>query len=116
MFSDGTDDAEFATYFVKSGRYTAGLTARYVRSEIVDLELEGSRQSLASGVQVGMRMPSAQVVRWCDYKEMQFAKVLKSDGRWRIVVFGGDVNKSENQERIAKVSRLMCCSGSHDLR
>jgi phenol 2-monooxygenase len=106
MFSarEGRPD-EFAKYFVRSGRYTAGLTARYEQSEVTDLR--GSVQGLASGVTVGMRMPSAQVIRFCDYKEMQLARTFRSDGRWRVVVFGGDINMVESKERVEKVSVTM---------
>lgn len=82
-------DGEFAEFFVKSGRYTAGFTARYGDSLVTDAK--GSRQGLASACVVGMRFPSAQVVRFCDCKALQLLRVLKSDGRWRVVVFAGDI-------------------------
>lgn len=51
-----------------------------------------------------MRFPSAQVVRHCDAKAMQLAKALPADGRWRIVIFAGDIQKSESAERLGRVS------------
>jgi hypothetical protein len=37
-------------------------------------------EDLASNVAVGMRLPSAQVVRFCDSKPLHLMKSLKSDG------------------------------------
>jgi len=92
----------FAKYFVESGRYTAGFTAQYVDSLVTDEK--GSRQELAGACTVGMRFPSAQVVRFCDCKAVQLQGVLRSDGRWRVVVFAGDINELEHRRRLEKVS------------
>lgn len=92
---------EFADYFVKSGRYMAGFTARYEDSEVT--ALPSSTQELAKGVTVGMRFPSAQVIRFCDCKAVQLQRVLQSNGRWRVLIFGGDINVSEHKARIHKV-------------
>jgi phenol 2-monooxygenase len=94
-------DGEFAAYFRDQGRYMAGFTARYEDSCIVDAL--GSNEDVAKGVQVGMRFPSAQVVRFCDCKAVQLQSVLVSDGRWRVVVFGGDVGDEERRKRLETV-------------
>ena len=94
-------EGEFAEYFVKSGRYMAGFTARYVDSEITDLGM--SDESAAKGVNVGTRFPSAQVIRFCDAKPVQLQTVCKSDGRWRVIVFAGDIGETERQGRLVRV-------------
>ncbi|ODM14462.1 hypothetical protein SI65_10084 [Aspergillus cristatus] len=100
LFSSGpgTSPAEFQEGFIKSGKYTAGLTAKYDPSPITSAVDESAR--LASNVTVGMRLPSAQVVRYCDSQPMQLAKSLKSDGRWRVMAFTGDLTVSRNQKRL----------------
>lgn len=95
-------EGEFADYFVKSGRYMAGFPARYEDTVVTDMK--DSYSDGAKGVTVGMRFPSAQVIRFCDCKAVQLQSVLKSDARWRVVVFAGDVNRSEHKERLDKVS------------
>lgn len=45
-------------------------------------------------------MPSFQVLNQADARPWQFQEMLKSDGRWRIVVFAGDVSVSSQMERI----------------
>ncbi|KAJ5577451.1 uncharacterized protein N7459_006415, partial [Penicillium hispanicum] len=88
---------EFQEGFIKSSKYTAGLTAKY---EVSSITTSLQSTQLAANVAVGMRMPSAQVVRFCDSKPMQLMKALKSDGRWRIMAFVGDLTLSENRDRL----------------
>jgi len=92
---------EFSQAFVKAGRYTAGLTAKYGDSIITSAAR--STQSLAPKLEIGMRFPSAQVVRFCDAKAMQLVKAFPSDGRWRVVIFAGDIRKDATCERLKKV-------------
>jgi phenol 2-monooxygenase len=94
-------EGEFADYFTKSGRYMAGFTARYEDS--MATSVTKSDESLATAVTVGMRFPSAQVIRFCDCKAVQLQSVLQSDRRWRVVVFAGDVNQTSHQKRLDKV-------------
>ncbi|PYH95652.1 putative phenol 2-monooxygenase [Aspergillus ellipticus CBS 707.79] len=90
---------EFQEGFVKAGKYTAGLTAKYDASPItMDTGVAGE---LSANVVVGMRLPSAQAVRFCDSKPVQLATVLKSDGRWRVMAFVGDVGVAENRVKMA---------------
>ncbi|KAH7083815.1 FAD binding domain-containing protein [Paraphoma chrysanthemicola] len=92
-------EGEFSEYFVKSGRYMAGFTARYVDS----LVTHGGRdkdEAVASGVTVGMRFPTAQVIRFCDCRAVQLQSVLRSTGAWRVVVFAGDINNPERKRAL----------------
>ncbi|RMZ71366.1 phenol 2-monooxygenase [Pyrenophora seminiperda CCB06] len=98
-------EGEFADYFVKSGRYMAGFTAKYEDSMIISGGGGGGGgEELARGVTVGMRFPSAQVVRFCDCKAVQLQSVVRSDGRWRVVVFGGDGNRDADCARLRKLA------------
>ncbi|KAL4907206.1 hypothetical protein BDW74DRAFT_189734 [Aspergillus multicolor] len=93
--------AEFQEGFVKAGKYTAGLTAKYDESAITnDL---GLSESLARNIVVGMRLPSSQVVRYCDSKPVQLASALRSDGRWRVMVFPGGIGIPRNKARLDAV-------------
>lgn len=97
-------EGEFQEYFVKSGRYMAGFTAAYGESLVTG---KGGEMGGARGVQVGKRFPSAQVVRFCDARGLQLQSVCRSDGRWRVVVFAGDIISSQrSRERLDKVCTL----------
>lgn len=91
----------FEEAFVIGGTYTAGLSTCYADSVITSSRR--SAQELAKNVLVGMRFPSAQVVRICDAKAMQLAGALLSTGPWRIVVFAGDILQGGAYERLLKV-------------
>ncbi|KAL4806807.1 FAD binding domain-containing protein [Aspergillus unguis] len=112
LFSTGgnASPAAFQEGFVKAGKYTAGLTAKYDESPIT-LDL-GVTDSLATNVVVGMRLPSSQVVRYCDSKPVQLATTLKSDGRWRVMVFPGDVTLPQNKSQLDKVGAYLASSES----
>ncbi|OBT86700.1 hypothetical protein VE02_04637 [Pseudogymnoascus sp. 03VT05] len=100
---------EFKEHFIKAGQYTAGLTAKYGDSQITNAG--DSMQSLAANLVVGMRFPSAQVVRFCDAKAMQLVKALPSDGRWRVVIFAGDIKQPENAIRLEELGAYLYSSG-----
>ncbi|KAL4995878.1 FAD binding domain-containing protein [Aspergillus recurvatus] len=102
--------AEFQEGFIKSGKYTAGLTAKYDESPITcDL---GLSDSLAKNIVVGMRLSSSQVVRHCDSKPVQLMSALKSDGRWRVMVFPGNISKPQNKARLDAVGAYLVSSES----
>lgn len=92
------DPNYFSNAFIKSAKYTAGLTAKYDDSPLT--QAASSTQDLATEVVVGMRFPSSQVIRFCDAKSMQLARALKADGRWRIVIFAGNLQKGDNKARL----------------
>ena len=82
----GVDPAELQAYFVKSGRYTAGVATHYAPTTV--LTAAATHQVLARGYTIGMRFHSAPVVRVADAKPMQLGHAARADGAWRIYAFG----------------------------
>ncbi|OAJ57399.1 phenol 2-monooxygenase [Paraburkholderia ginsengiterrae] len=80
----GVDPAELQAYFVRAGRYTAGVATRYRPGALTG---EPTYQSLATGITIGTRFHSAPVVRLADAKPMQLGHVARADGRWRLYAF-----------------------------
>jgi phenol 2-monooxygenase len=99
---NGISSEQFAEAFVKAGRYTAGQAIKYNQSTIISLDPDG--KDLAKEVDVGMRFPTAQVVRWSDAKAMQLLKALPSICRWYVVVFAGDIKDAAAAARLKKVA------------
>ena len=62
-----------------------------------------SVQSLATEVKVGMRMPSNKVLNQSDARPSQFQELLKSNGRWRVVIFPGDIRIPAQREKLNKL-------------
>jgi phenol 2-monooxygenase len=81
----GLDPQELQAYFVKSGRYTAGVATCYAPTTV--LTAEATHQGLASGFTIGMRFHSAPVVRLADAKPVQLGHAARADGAWRIYAF-----------------------------
>lgn len=108
--ANGTGADYVRDQFVKAGRYTAGQAYKYGKSTIVrptaDLEMTNGAAALENNSQlvVGMRFPSAQVVRYSDAKVHQLLSVLRSDRHWRVVVFAGDIQQQETGYRLDKVA------------
>ena len=98
-------------------------------------------QELATNIKIGMRMPSFQVLNQgqlvllsllcncihdnseimtdpfqADARPHQFQEMLKSDGRWRIVVFAGDVANSVQMTRVCKLGDALSVPKSFSKR
>jgi phenol 2-monooxygenase len=82
--SDGVDPVEFQNYFVRQGRFTAGVETRYRPSLLTG---EPQHQQLAKGFPIGMRFHSAPVIRLADAKRVHLGHVVKADGRFRLFIF-----------------------------
>nr|ADR00967.1 putative phenol 2-monooxygenase [Cladonia metacorallifera] len=104
-FLDANNNIDFSEVWLKAGPFTAGLTITYGDSTIT--RAKDSTQSVAEHLKVGMRFPSAQVVRDCDAREMQLSKALPSDGRWRIVVFAGDIRQDAASRKLDQLGEYL---------
>ncbi|MFM0322814.1 FAD-binding monooxygenase [Caballeronia glebae] len=80
----GVDPAELQAYFVRAGRYTAGVATRYRPAMLTG---EPTHQALASGFTIGTRFHSSPVIRAADAKPMHLGHVARADGRWRLYAF-----------------------------
>ena len=85
--ADGTEAAQaLSDYFVRQGRYTAGVATRYPASRLIDTD---EHQHVAAGLPVGMRFHSAPVTRIADGKRTELGHAATADGRWRLYAFAG---------------------------
>lgn len=111
--ANGTGADYVRDQFVKAGRYTAGQAYKYDRSILTwpsqdDKKTNGvAIDQRESQLVVGMRFPSAQVVRYSDGKVHQLLSVLRSDRRWRVVVFAGDIQQRETRDRLNQVASTL---------
>ncbi|KAL9079455.1 MAG: hypothetical protein Q9157_001664 [Trypethelium eluteriae] len=96
---------DFSEIWVKASAFTAGLTITYDDSPIT--RARESDQKLATNIVVGMRLQGAQVVRFCDAKPMQLVSALPSDGRWRIMVFAGDIRQDAASKKLNQLGEYL---------
>ncbi|MFJ7884548.1 FAD-binding monooxygenase [Pseudomonas sp. NPDC096917] len=80
----GVEPAHLQDYFVRAGRYTAGVATRYHPAK---LTAQPTYQHLAQGFGIGTRFHSAPVIRVPDAKPMQLGHIAQADGRWRLYLF-----------------------------
>jgi phenol 2-monooxygenase (NADPH) len=97
----GVDPADLQDYFVRSGRYTAGVATRYAPSPLTG---PPTHQHLAEGFQIGMRFHSASVIRLADAKPIHLGHAGKADGRWRLYAFADAAEPGDPTSRL----RALC--------
>ncbi|KAL3418610.1 phenol hydroxylase [Phlyctema vagabunda] len=131
MDEAGISMEEFKDAFEKGNLFASGVAVDYGPSVIVakdgDAATQGDgsdvavtdgrkriigKQYLGSNVKIGMRMPSFQVLNQSDARPWQFQERLPSDGRWRLVVFAGDISKPEQKTRVQALGESLASSGS----
>jgi phenol 2-monooxygenase len=97
----GVDPAELQQYFVRSGRYTAGVATRYSAPPLTG---PPTHQRLAEGFTIGMRFHSATVIRLADAKPVHLGHVARADGRWRLYAFADEAAPGDPSSRL----RALC--------
>ena len=105
----GVDPAELQAYFVKSGRYTAGVATQYPPATY--LTAPATHQHLAGGFTIGTRFHSAAVVRLADAKPMHLGHAARADGAWRIYAFA-----DASAERLRALAEFLAESPNSPVR
>ena len=116
----GISMAEFKEAFEKGRMFASGLAVDYGASILVakpgdsagqrdstndEAVINGAdrvvgKQELAGNIKLGMRFPSFQVLNQSDARPWQFGQFLKSDGRFRIIVFAGNLKNEKQWDRL----------------
>lgn len=112
---------EFKEAFVKGNMFACGLSVDYGPSNLIvkpgDAAKQGDgtlvaqsvtiapeefaeKQALATGIPVGKRFNSAQVLSQAGARPWQFQERLPADGRFRVVLFAGDVLAPAQKARV----------------
>ena len=128
----GISMAEFKEAFEKGNRFASGLAVDYGASVLVaksgDSAEQGDgtdvgpktngvgkavgKQELAENVKLGMRFPSFQVLNQSDARPWHFAQWLKSDGRFRVILFAGNLEDKEQWQRVQKFGEALAAPKS----
>jgi phenol 2-monooxygenase len=62
-----------------------------------------SQQSLATGIELGKRIPSVKVSNQSDARPWHLQELLPSNGRWRVILFPGDISTPEQRKKLDAV-------------
>ncbi|KAJ7216366.1 FAD binding domain-containing protein [Mycena pura] len=105
--SEGVSMAEFQALWVQMGKWTSGTAIQYEPSLIV-AESSPAKTKLAKNVLIGSHFESQMVVCYADAHAVQLADRLVADGRWRLIVFAGNIGHANQLQRFRDLcSRLM---------
>ena len=113
--------SRFLTKFLRGSRWLINAAVDYGASTIVaksgdtidqgdgtDVSVDAknrveSDQTLAKEVLVGKRIPSVKVLSQSDARPWHLQELLPSTGRWRVIVFPGDVTKPSQADKLKTV-------------
>ena len=111
----GISMKEFKATFEKGNIFTSGISVKYGPSVLVQEPRKISNEQKSSsmnpwlgGIEIGRRFPSFQVVHQADATPIHLGDKLKSDGRWRLVVFCGDLTDKASVARLDRVGERLC--------
>ena len=82
----------------------SGISACYADQHLMNDPVL-SQQALASGIEMGKRIPDTVVVNHADGRGRHMHELLPSDGKWRIIVFAGDLTIPPIMERFIQLGR-----------
>lgn len=124
----GVSMDEFKNAFLKGNMFASGLSVDYGASMLVAKEGnaaeqgDGSdvspslktavigKQELATHTKIGMRFPSFKVVNQADARPWHFQERLRSDGRFRLIVFAGNVLSPSQKSRLGSFCSALSSS------
>ena len=97
--------------YLQNMTYTTSLPIIYPSSPLVQHSSHRA-QLLAKNLVPGMRLPDFQVLNQSDAVPCQIHKVLRSDGRFRIVVFPGDISSPKQATQMQELGDRLSSHGS----
>ena len=100
----GGEPPKFQRYFIRHGRYTAGMSVTYQPSALTG---RPTWQPLASGFEIGKRFHSAPVIRLADGKPMELGHTILADARWRLFAFAPQDDPAAPDSAIRKLSEFL---------
>lgn len=120
MDAEGVSMEEFKQAFLRGNLFASGLSVDYGPSVLVAKPREGGdgqeefekRQKLASGLPIGMRFNSFKVLNQACGRPWHFQERLKADGRFRVVLFAGNILDAGQKGRVEHWCAQLAAPGS----
>jgi phenol 2-monooxygenase (NADPH) len=126
----GISMTEFKEVFKRGHFFASGLSVDYGASILIakpgDAAAQGDgtdvsptstrkivgKQVLAQNIKLGMRIPSHKVLNQSDGRPWHLHERLPSDGRFRLVVFAGNIRSSTQMARYAALGKVLSSPSS----
>ncbi|KAK6197611.1 phenol 2-monooxygenase [Scheffersomyces amazonensis] len=107
VIQEGVDMDEFHRVFQKGGEFASGTTVNYGESSLIDLSAtspvdeDGRSFSLvATNIPVGRRLETTLIESQADGRVIHIVDRTLSDGRFRVLIFSGDVHTHPSNLKI----------------
>lgn len=102
------DEHDFGAIRERMYDFLSGAGVIYGPSRLVSQS--HSKPELACHVKLGARLPSHQVLNQADAWPTQLGDLLKSDGRWRVIVLAGDITQQVQAGRLQQLGEALAAS------
>ncbi|OQD70146.1 hypothetical protein PENDEC_c026G06205 [Penicillium decumbens] len=113
MDEEGVSMEEFQKAFEKGNEFASGVAVNYGSSPIIAKEGQVvSKPELATKLDIGKRIPSFKVLNHSDGRPWHLQELLKSNGRWRVIVFPGKLTEPANMQRMQTLGKRLEGQGS----
>lgn len=124
MDTEGIDLKTFKQVFEKGNLFASGCAVDYPPSLIVTKPQTAEnttgngescvtgKQALAPDIPMGMRIPSHKILNQSDARPWHLQELLPSIGKWRVIVFAGDLLDPVQFSRFSALGRGLSARGS----
>ncbi|KAL9609442.1 MAG: hypothetical protein Q9167_005797 [Letrouitia subvulpina] len=94
---------KFQTAYVEGLTSSTGIAIRYEPNMLVAEQGAPSCSEVAKNVVVGMRLKNVKIINQADGVMIRIQKLVKPDGKFRLLVFPGDISKSRAAQRMLQL-------------
>ncbi|KAM3082381.1 hypothetical protein ACMFMF_002044 [Clarireedia jacksonii] len=101
----------FLEAYLQAMKFTTGIGIQYCPSLVVKPEALATRNKFATNLAPGMRIPDFQMVNQSDGVPITAHHRFTSDGRFRILVFPGDISKARPFSRLEQFGKWLAATG-----
>ncbi|KAH7106134.1 FAD binding domain-containing protein [Auriculariales sp. MPI-PUGE-AT-0066] len=107
-FQDGVTHEQFLATFQTFGLFSSGIGVHYAPSDIVDK----THQELASNLIIGQRLIPQVVLRAADARPENIQELARSDLRFKLLVFAGDIAQPTAKSALQKLAEQVDDTGT----
>ena len=108
VFSGKPSGSEVYEIYMENSLSIANTAVKYAPSNIVAASSRGVTQEVdeiepqlfSAKLVLGVRFPYGKVIYHADGRPVHIQELLHSDGRWRVIVFAGDITQTAQFERL----------------
>lgn len=102
----GQDEGEMRAAWEQSIRFTSGTGTVYLPDQLLVLD-QPNATKLAKNITVGSHFPNERVVGAFNAHSIDLQNEIKADGRWRVLIFPGDVRESASLDHLVTLGKQL---------